>query len=473
MITKKNIISLIWIFSALWSVVSILSWSHFPVEYREEGVRLTFNSMMEHMLHGKFDVAPWTVQEEGFLRDGRVYAYWGIFPAFLRIPILLFPNGLHLDITRLSSIIALLIILFFNYRIWDFLSCKFFQEARWASVSLAIVFAFSGEQVCFFEHKLYQEVCFWSLAFAGWFIYSAIQTIFDETYWRQAGPSMAIAASGALLTRVSMGIGLYAALLCFLVYFTYKACLKSKQKDLTGSIKLILLPVVLSGLGIVITAYVNYERWGNPLTFANYNLYLYNIEYPDRLFRTKLYGLFNIHRFYLGFIYFFFPIWVFQKHDGTFLFQQQFTKLIDANELPASSFFLTDGFMMLCGGIFLWTLLFNRRKDIFSFHRLLVGAVIISLGIPAFLMMIAISMNYRYRAEFYPDIILLGALGLIYIVRYKSDVPYLKKILMALIVVSVLVSNFNSLLYGFSELGPCYPYMPHGVGYYYYHKIFK
>ncbi|WP_205665031.1 hypothetical protein, partial [Acetobacter cibinongensis] len=50
---------------------------------RSDNLLLTFNSMMDHMLHGRFDVDPYCVQKEGFLRNGRVYAYWGIFPAFL------------------------------------------------------------------------------------------------------------------------------------------------------------------------------------------------------------------------------------------------------------------------------------------------------------------------------------------------------------------------------------------------------
>src|SRR6516164_10579265 len=53
-------------------------------------VGLTFNSMLEHLLHGHFDVDPEAVGSEGFLRDGRVYAYWGIFCAVIRLPLLTF-----------------------------------------------------------------------------------------------------------------------------------------------------------------------------------------------------------------------------------------------------------------------------------------------------------------------------------------------------------------------------------------------
>ena len=39
---------------------------------------MTFNSMLDHLVHGEFDVDPKVVDFEGFLRDGRVYSYWGI-----------------------------------------------------------------------------------------------------------------------------------------------------------------------------------------------------------------------------------------------------------------------------------------------------------------------------------------------------------------------------------------------------------
>ncbi len=38
----------------------------------------TFNSMLDHLAHGRFDVDPNIVNDEGYLRnDGRVYAYCG------------------------------------------------------------------------------------------------------------------------------------------------------------------------------------------------------------------------------------------------------------------------------------------------------------------------------------------------------------------------------------------------------------
>ena len=58
-------------------------------------LNLTFNSMLEHLLRGQYDVDPNIVGTEGYLRDGRVYAYWGVFCALLRLPLTLVPGGLQ------------------------------------------------------------------------------------------------------------------------------------------------------------------------------------------------------------------------------------------------------------------------------------------------------------------------------------------------------------------------------------------
>jgi hypothetical protein len=40
------------------------------------GQDMTFNSMLEHLLRGQFDVDPAVVGDEGFARNGHVFAYW-------------------------------------------------------------------------------------------------------------------------------------------------------------------------------------------------------------------------------------------------------------------------------------------------------------------------------------------------------------------------------------------------------------
>src|SRR5205809_684359 len=62
----------------------------FPGFFAPSQRGLTFNSMLLHLLDGSFDVDPETIGDEGVLRGGRVYAYFGIVPALLRLPLLAF-----------------------------------------------------------------------------------------------------------------------------------------------------------------------------------------------------------------------------------------------------------------------------------------------------------------------------------------------------------------------------------------------
>ena len=61
--------------------------------------------MLAHLLHGEFFVDPNTIGDEGFLRNGHVYAYWGIWCALLRLPLWLV-RRLDLDITTWSCLTA-------------------------------------------------------------------------------------------------------------------------------------------------------------------------------------------------------------------------------------------------------------------------------------------------------------------------------------------------------------------------------
>src|SRR5262245_28788576 len=94
---------------AIFSYVFWLTADHFDLWRPGKGLDLSFNSMLQHLLRGEFDVDPSIVGDEGFYRDGRVFAYWGIFCAVIRWPLTLFPGGLALDVTRFSCFVAVCI----------------------------------------------------------------------------------------------------------------------------------------------------------------------------------------------------------------------------------------------------------------------------------------------------------------------------------------------------------------------------
>jgi hypothetical protein len=67
---------------------------------------MAFNSMLEHLRRGEFDVDPAAIGFEGVVRNGKTYTYFGIFPALLRLPLLLTGALTRLDVTRLYCALA-------------------------------------------------------------------------------------------------------------------------------------------------------------------------------------------------------------------------------------------------------------------------------------------------------------------------------------------------------------------------------
>ncbi|MFT8720803.1 hypothetical protein, partial [Acetobacter sp.] len=451
-----------------------LFWCHLPVRIMNNGKFITFNSMMDHMLHGRFDVDPDIVGKEGFLRNGHVYAYWGILPALLRLPFLLLPNGLHLDITRLSCAIAAILMFFINFRTVRYVTTSIPKNVDWLRNVLFAAIALTGVQIGFLRPSIFQEVCLWSLVFGMLFVHWAVRACLNPDEAPKAFLWMSIASSLALLTRVSMGIGAYAAegFLGFLTLWRYRHPLSDTSSSFPQIyLQYFIAAAAILGVGIAITAGINFERWGNPLTFANYNLYLFNIDFPDRLIRTRLYGLFNVERIPLGIIYFFFPIWIFHNGDHLF-FQTDFARLLDAVELPASSFFLTDGVFLLLGSFFFVSLISKKTWSTDKSLKQSSFCIIAGLAIPPILMLMAISMNYRYRAEFYPLILFMAFMGARLIFTHDSlNRKWLKPTCWGLVVVGALSSHIILVLYDISNFGPSSRLLAHGVLNYYLSRL--
>jgi hypothetical protein len=57
-----------------------------PLELAAPG--MVFNSILEHLSHGEFDVYRAVIAFEGSLRDGKTYTYFLIVKALLRFPLL-------------------------------------------------------------------------------------------------------------------------------------------------------------------------------------------------------------------------------------------------------------------------------------------------------------------------------------------------------------------------------------------------
>ena len=146
---------------------------------------LTYNSMLEHMLHGAFDVDPKIVGNEGFIYGGRTYSYFGILPALLRLPLILFHRLRTTDITLLSCVVATTLAGFFKVRavIAAALQLEDTRLRSFTFVALMVAIVLGGPQVQFSKPSLTRK------PFAG------------TTPWRR--PSSAARFGGSSQSAVS------------------------------------------------------------------------------------------------------------------------------------------------------------------------------------------------------------------------------------------------------------------------------
>jgi len=442
---------------------------------------LTFNSMLDHLLRGQFYVDPRTIGDEGFVRNGHAYSYFGIWCALVRLPLRFF-NLMKVDVTPWSCLLAVCLatmakihtVLFVRKQGASLSASKPASELAYGLMLLYVVLG--GSAVAYLRASIYQEVVFWAAAFGAVFIYFSIKGIVLRQYSMNTLSWMALAAGLALLTRVSTGLGLCLAfgfLLLVLVAQEVREGVKEGESQSSALRRAIvcrrtLVPIAILALLVIATGTVNFFRWGNPLIFANFKLHLMNVSWPDRPVRAKLYGFFNVRRIPFGLLYYFLPVWFVHNGSGHLLFENFQIRMFDAVELPPSSFFLTDLLPIGFIGFLIYALKTGRAKVLLPVRQWI--ALAAGLAVPCVLMLSAIYMSYRYRMEFYPLIDLLAFLGLYAIVSDEALLASFSRCrnwMIAATLVSVVASFAMLVLYELSDFGRSVQHLQGGIVHYY------
>jgi hypothetical protein len=446
---------------------------------------LTFNSMLEHLVHGRFDVDPDVVRDEGFQRGGRVYAYWGIFGALIRLPLFAFRNGMELDVTRLSCLVAVSLAGAMTLRTALFVRryCSPAPASDAAFTMFTTYVVFGGAQVGYLEATIYQEVVFWAAAIGAAFVYCAVKGLLLNRFSTGLLNWMALLCGLGLLTRVSTGMGLYAAEGLLLAALIIEAGINGESsRALAGRVAAvilsprILLPAAILAGFVVVTGVINYFRWGSPTSFADYSTYITYKMYPDRTASMDLFGLFNLVRVPFGLGYYFVPVWAFQGTNGGLPFHWEQARLFDIVELPPSSFFLTDLLPIVFIACLIASIVGGRLPRPISLARLL--ALAAGLLVPCLLMLAAINMAYRFRMEFYPEIDLLALLGFYVAAREggvlsagSGAIRWYPRGIAAATLISIASAHITLLLYKMLLFGPAQIYLRHGVAHLYYWSL--
>lgn len=360
---------------------------------------LTFNSMLLHLLSGRFDVDPQTIGDEGIVRDGLSYTYFGIVPALLRVPFLAFGNFAGTDYTRLSCTVAVSVMGACNLAslltVWRAAGRP--AERSDLPVLFAATILFAGPQVMFLRAIIFQEVLLWSTAIAAGFVYLIVRALHSPRGFSVGLLSGLAALAGlCLLTRVSTALGLYVALGLLMLVLAWRAWRKGRR--LAAVLRPMLPAAAILFLFMVLAGIVNYGRWGNPLLFTDPQHYLWWLAHDqERLARYQRYGLFSIARLGYGLMYYFLPVFA-MPADGGLIWGAYQHRVIDSVELPPSSFFLSDP-LLIALTVFALVQLAKSPRPI---DRTLALPVLAGLLVPITLILTFSGMSFRYRLEFYP-----------------------------------------------------------------------
>jgi hypothetical protein len=369
---------------------------------------LTFNSMLLHLLQGRFDVDPAAIGVEGFPRNGAVYAYFGIFPALFRAVFLPLPDFATTDFTRLSCLVACFLMAL-SKCLSTLLVWRHAGESRRSLLLLLMlaVILVSGAQIQFLRPSIYQEPLLWSGAFASVFVLLVLWGwTREQGFTTGLMCAMATVAGLCLLTRVSTALGLYLALGFVWLFHVWH---ELRRPDHHARWRILMswsLPIVVLLSFVAATAVVNQQRWGNPLVFAELSRQIITAQFPERLIRLQQFGEFNIIRLGYGLVYYFFPIWILNDGSGQLLWSDFVQRTLEV-ELPPSSFLISDPLII---GLALYGVFQLAHRNTVPRRAPLILCAI-GLAVPIVLMLTAISMTFRYRMEFYPFLELCAFIG--------------------------------------------------------------
>jgi hypothetical protein len=402
---------------------------------------LVFNDMLLHLLRGRFDVDPASIGDEGYIRDGATYAYFGIAPALYRLVFLPFPGFQTTDFTRVACLTAVATMAIFKTLTALAVAGRFPERrTRLLLPFVLAVILLGGSQIEFLRPSIFQETALWAAACSAGFIYLfVVGWLGDDGFTPRLMAKLALVAGLCLLTRVSTALGLYIAFGGLWLISVWRDRRLARTYAPAAAI---------AAVFAVLAAGINLARWGNPLVFVDLNRALILARFPDRLARLHAYGEFNPIRLLYGLGYYFAPLWA--MGDGGKLWWQAFQeRTIDGAELPPASFFVSD---TLWVGLAIYGLIALLSRGRLPRRELVLSALPGLLG-PIALMLIAIAMTFRYRLEFYPFFDLCAFAGFARLLASPPSRPA-NFVIGTGAIAGVVTAHATWLLYMLSPFGP-------------------
>ena len=398
-----------------------------PGDSEQSVFGFVYNSTLLHLLKGDFTIDPDAIGFEALIRDGRVYTYFGVMPALLRLPLVPFVDLGRIDVAPLSCCVAASLAALLKVSALRTACTAITARARsdvlvW---SLFATLVLGGSTVPFLRATVYQEAILWEGVFASLFLVLALRGLTAPAgFSSRILLLMAVVAGCCLLTRVVMATGLYASVFALLAWrfvseisHTAGNAPRPARAWLAAGFHLLptgrfIAPLTALALFASTAAFINYQRFGNPLVFGNFSIQTHlptsHGVHVEGVPALEHYGEFIARRIPYGLMYYFAPVWFVHSSEGGLLFDDYRRREIDLVEAPPSSFFLTDPLLIIfaaAGFGALW------RRDRLALSRPAARMIAAGLALPPIFLLMAFTMAFRYRMEFHPLLIFLTLIG--------------------------------------------------------------
>ena len=408
---------------------------------------LLFNDMAWHLLRFDFTISPDVVREEAFVRDGVTYTYFGIFPAVLRVPFILFGRP-DLPLSKLSCWLALSMSAMLQTSI-VLRICTTLPVSR-LRVGLVLTglaaLLLTGPQLGLtFTAWVYNEPILWGGVFVLLFIRTAVfcttsGTQPDAKGWLRMGLFCGAALNTRPTDAVAIAVGITAAVLVFSVPLVWGSRRATAYAEWIGDA---LRASVLCGCAFLplgaIAFFVNWNRWGNPFEFMPEAYAVQFLADPRRMRVLNEVGSFNFVHIPLAASYYLLGM---PRYPGM---AETLDRLFDSAGYPRSILMLTSttAIGLTVYGVGAWARSCYNSRAVRQIG--FVAAIVAGLTSVGQLLLLSY-LNYRYRYAFVPLLTVGVSLG---VVAFSSATlswqRHIQHVLLALLAINILVSHLDLL----------------------------
>lgn len=379
-----------------------------------------FDRMAWNLLHWQFTIEPEIIGREAFIWKGQTYAYFAIFPALLRVPLVVLYGAEIPNMSRISCWIALFIAAVGSVsiilRVHGSLP-RSREQDRLMYVILVATLLTQPMLSITFTAWIYNEPIVWGTAFSILFLNLLLVQVGSpdpstRLRWFAMGALAGLTFSVRPPPALAMTLALAIAILLFAIVPP-----ASSIPRLSGRTGRFLHAAVYGGLGflptVAIALLVNWERWGDPTIFAPLNANIQVLEDAHRLHIATTQGVFTLARIPLGICYYFFGMisdrWTAAQAD----------RLVDSLGWPRSALVLTSSTQLVLGLVGIVCMRRDRLPASLR-HVAALNLLTVPVALAGMLLML-IYMNYRYRFEFLPVLVASSLIGAVAFANFRPS----------------------------------------------------